>query len=141
MEDFIFILIAIVLSVIGAFNQSKKKKAEQERLEHEEQDRSPSFFNQVLSDPLFEEEEERPVVKAPEIIQEVKTVKKEGRKPLRPTVMKKTEISDSIRTTLEPIMEEEEEIVKEKQTTRESIMNDFSLKKAIIYAEIIERKY
>ncbi|WP_321288589.1 hypothetical protein [uncultured Sunxiuqinia sp.] len=138
MEDYIFIIIAIVLSIVGALNQNKKKKAMQEQQNGDEQHQEPSFFEQIFNDPVFQEEEIQ-VEKVPTRAARPEVKKSEKRvphKPLQSSIMKKTEISGSINDNIG-----EEEYDETQETTRESIMNGFSLKKAVIYSEIINRKY
>ncbi len=131
-----------MLSIVGALNQNKKKKAMQEQQNGDEQHQEPSFFEQIFDDPVFQEEEIQ-VEKVPTRAARPEVKKSEKRvphKPLQSSIMKKTEISGSINDNIgEAIGEEEYDETQE--TTRESIMNGFSLKKAVIYSEIINRKY
>jgi hypothetical protein len=142
MEDYIFIIIAIVLSIVGALNQNKKKKAMQEQQDGDEQHQEPSFFEQIFDDPVFQEEEIQ-VEKVPAKTETPEVKKREKRvphKPLQSSLMKKTEISGSIDDNIGAAIGEDE-YEETQETTRESIMNGFSLKKAVIYSEIINRKY
>ena len=136
MEDYIFILIAIVLSIIGAVNKNKKKQAAQNNPDFVEPEREPSIFDQIFEDPVFSEE---PVRKAPK--PEVVVKKRVSREPLKPTVMTRTEIGDAIKTSIGTDLKDEEKEQQEEETTRESILSDFSLRKAVIFSEILERKY
>ena len=64
MEDYIFLIIAIVLSIFGAINQNKKKKIEENPfLEAEEKPRN-SFMDQLLGADFLNEPE---VKKAPTV--------------------------------------------------------------------------
>lgn len=151
MEDYIFILIAIVLSIFGAINQNKKKKMEQMMEEEQEPEHEPSFFDQIFDDPMFREEpqpktvQEPVVMERPQIIREPRKAERRipepklQRQPLRSSLMKKTEIGDAIhKNKIASSLTETEADV---QTSGESILSDFSLRKAVIYAEILERKY
>ena len=62
MEDYIFIIIAIVLSVIGAVN--RKKKQQIARMKEEEAPRvhrPASSFDKLFNDPFFDDEFEEPI--------------------------------------------------------------------------------
>lgn len=151
MEDYIFILIAIVLSVFGAINQNKKKKMEQMMEEEQEPEHEPSFFDQIFDDPMFREEpqpktvREPVVMERPQIIPEPRKAERRipepklERQPLRSSLLKKTEIGDAIHKN--KIASSATETETETKGARYSVMSDFSLRKAIIYAEILERKY
>lgn len=142
MEDYIFIIIAIVLSAIGAINKNKKKRIVQQDPEQREPTRQPSFFDQLFEDPAFKEEPEPIPVRQPqERIEKPtfqRTVRREVQTPIRRTTLKKTEIGDSIKKKIKTSFDEDQE---ETENTRESIRDDFSLRKAIIYSEILARKY
>ena len=150
MEDYIFILIAIVLSIFGAINQNKKKRMEQMTEDEQEPEHEPSFFDQIFDDPVFSETskpkpEPKPVVvEKPRIVSNIRMPEpKLQRQPLRSTHLKKTEIGDAIhRNKIASSLDKTDAKMETKtQTGRYSIMSDFSLRKAIIYAEILERKY
>lgn len=144
MEDYIFILIAIVLSIFGAMNKKKKMARMQE--EEETYDHQPSFFEHVFDDPVFRDEPKPKPKPQPVVVEQPKTVtppkmkvEKIERPTLRPTTLKKSEIGDAIhrsKITSSPITGESEPEVE-----KDSMLNDFSLRKAVIYAEILNRKY
>lgn len=144
MEDYIFILIAIVLSIFGAINQNKKKRMEQ--MTDDEPEHGSSFFDEIFDDPMFREEpkpqpvREPIVVKRPPIVPEKKIPAPHlQRQPLRSTLVKKTEIGDAIdKNKIASSLTQTETV---DQSDRASILSDFSLRKAVIYAEILERKY
>ncbi len=124
MEDYIFIIIAIVLSALGALNRNKKKRIAQME-ENGNGKNEPSFFEQQFVDTFFEDEIPEPVVEtpkpAPRVVVEPKPVQiiKEEKKP---KVLKETKTDNE-------------------ETRLDSIRNNFSLKKAVIYSEILNRKY
>ena len=133
MEDYIFILLAIVLSIIGAYNQSKKKKAaEQMRDEEDTIPPRPSVFEQLFEDDFFNEE--KPIVK-----QVVKPfTKPEPPKPMGYQPL----IREAIRNKPEkPIKKAPIQVVETNLNGNKPIRKDFSLKKAVIYSEILQRKY
>ncbi len=146
MEDYIFILIAIVLSIFGAINQNKKKKMEQMREEEPEPEHESSFFDQIFDDPMFSEEPKPKPVREPVVVEKPRTVHerripepKLQRQPLRSSIVKKTEIGDAIHK--DKIASTATAKEAETKDARYSIMSDFSLRKAILYSEILERKY
>jgi len=146
MEDYIFILIAIVLSIFGAINKNKKKRMEQMEEDEQESQREPSFFDQIFDDPVFSETPKPKPAPEPMVVEKQRTdtntripEPKLQRRPLRSTHLKKTEIGDAIHRNkiASPLTENEAD----DQVDRDSILSDFSLRKAVIYAEILERKY
>ena len=127
MENYIFIIIAIVLSVFGAMNRSKKKEAGS----GQEGNRPSSVFDGLFEDPVFREEE--PEVKPAKAARHLSTPQ-----PVAPKGMKAPGINRT------PIREKKE-IVLNAENKREyrihPVMKDFSLKKAVVYSEILKRKY
>ena len=145
MEDYIFLIIAIVLSIFGAINQNKKKKAEANPFAEEIDEPRNGFMDQLLDRDFLDE----PVVKrAPKVRinpAPVNVVAKstseiprskfyhqafESTLPNRP----KHEVIQTSRK-----LKEEEEIVEEEESV--NYLEDFSLRKAFIYSEILNRKY
>lgn len=150
MEDYIFLIIAVALSIIGAINQNKKKKAAENLPETEteaEEDRPQNFFmDQLLGEDFLGE----PIVKkAPPVklrkapahvvfksssnIQKIENYQMSRFKSTLPERPKHKSI-----LTIQK-QKEEEEI----EATEESInyLEDFSLRKAFVYSQIMERKY
>ena len=142
MDDYIFIIIAIVLSAIGAINKNKKKRMAQQNPEQRKPTRQPSFFDQLFDDPAFKDEPEPVLIRqTQEQIEKPtfqKPIKKEVLKPTRHSTLMKTEVASRNIKRMAPSVDENQQ---ETEDTRESIRNDFSLRKAIIYSEILERKY
>jgi hypothetical protein len=120
--------------------------------QEEDHVRQPSIFDQFFDDPVFEEPKP---MKAPPPIARVVPVKKElEKRPLQVSPLtagsipelKKREMRVSTlrsenfqeRRKIKTSFDEEEEKVR---AERSSIMDGFSGKKAIIYAEILKRKY
>lgn len=149
MDDYIFLIIAIALSVFGAINQNKKKKAAENLLEEDAEAKPRNFFmDQLLGkDFLGETEEEvRPLpvkVKTTrasfDFKKSIDTTKGKTFKPARfistlPERQKRETIA-----TLYSIKEEGEEIVGEEESI--NYLEDFSLRKAFVYSQILERKY
>jgi len=144
MEDYIFLLIAIALSVYGAINQNRKKKAADLPLEAQEEEPRNFFMDQFLGkDFLDETEEVAPPVKAKPVAPKIHfksgyELKKEEKSQMRfkstlPEMKKRQPISAIKKQN------EEEEIAESEEAG--SYLEDFSLRKAIIYSQILERKY
>jgi len=144
MEDYIFLIIAIVLSILSAVNQNKKKKkAAQEAIDQPKiQPRNP-LFDQLFGGGFFDEPDEEKV--QPVHIQRVKPevkaapparegfVRHEYKTTLPPTIKRKEKPQPVKRDLLEEDSTEDIEDV--------SYLSDFSLRKAFIYSEILNRKY
>lgn len=146
MEDYIFLIIAIALSIFGAINQNKKKKNEGNPVSENEEGPHSFFMDQFLEDDFPEEKEEvvsyirkqpvvrkEPVVVAPEAWQST----------LRQSTFKSTlpeRSKNSLRSLVKsPVVEELAEEQEAEQGT--GYLDDFSLRKAFVYSEILTRKY
>ncbi len=148
MDDYIFLLIAVGLSIYAAINKSKKEKnAPVPVVEDEpEEDNARNFFmDQLLGEDFLEE----PIVKKPKPV-------KMAQIPARPEFKSgldmnkkglfKSKIVSSLPerkrrpslSTINAQAEEEEEVLAEDAG---SYLEDFSLRKAVIYSQILERKY
>jgi hypothetical protein len=148
MEDYIFLIIAIVLSIFGAIN--KKKKRGEEIAPGGQTTEKPSknfFMDQLLGEDFLEASEpeivqpvkpRRVIYKEPEVSQRpamqiglyhstFKSTLPERKKNPTRMMTKKVEVEDT-----ETAVELSEE---------PGIMEDFSLRKAFIYSEILQRKY
>jgi len=145
MEDYIFLIIAIVLSIFGAINQNKKKKIEENPFSEAEEKTGNSFMDQLLGADFLNEPE---VKKAPPV----------RIKPMQTKVATKNTIEiprdkfyhqvfkstlpdrpkhELLKTTWKH--KEEDEIVDDEESI--NYLEDFSLRKAVIYSEIMNRKY
>ena len=132
MEDYIFIILAIAFSIVGAINKNKKKRAAQQLSENENPPHRPSVFEQLFDDDFFNEEE--PVVRP------VPQPKSEHRIKYQPLVREEPAKAAVINTANTPIMEIG--ILLQSSTPKSHpLRKDFSLKKAVIYSEILTRKY
>lgn len=162
MEDYIFIIIAIVLSILGAVNKSKKKKMQQ--MENDEtNERQSSIFDQFFDEPMFEEPKPEPVfsetqpikmeheeMKPPEELKAPKMERPSLSRLERPK-LERTPLTRLERTPLRTMKQneppkkkmtiEEKEEDKPISKSYSSIMDGFSLKKAVVYSEIMNRKY
>jgi len=155
MDDYIFIIIALVLSVFGALSQQKKKREQEERrlLDDDSASTPQSAFDELFGDDLFMSREGEPNQVPPPVVRPVKEKKKQKQvhqemkapprmeyKPMvRESLVKSEERKprNSISLELEKLSREDEA----KLTPKNLIRKDFSLRKAVIYTEIINRKY
>ncbi|WP_423130579.1 hypothetical protein [Gaoshiqia sp. Z1-71] len=133
MEDYIFIIIAIILSVIGAISQGKKKRAaelEMQKAETDEPER-PSVFDALFEDDFFNDSVlpvkpvETPAPPPPVFFQPPAQPKIKTKPAVKPE-MKKPGVKSA------PM---------KRHPVRNKIAAEFSLKKAVIYSEILNRKY
>lgn len=144
MEEYIFILIAIALSIVSAVNRNKKKNAAMAG--QVQPPATPSYLEKIMSEEFFGEKE--PVAKAPKpqtaplphkpmIHQKVK--KREPQPFLnhesRERRIRKREMN------LMGVEMIQKEVPTKKQKKVHDYMKDFSLKKAMVYSEIINTKY
>ena len=145
MEDYIFLIIAIVLSVFGAINQNKKKKADDNPFAEEIEEPRNRFMDQLLGRDFLDE----PVVKKAPPVRitpthvnvAAKSISELPRSKFYHQTFKSTlpdrPKHELLKTTWK---QKEEEGIGE---VEESInyLEDFSLRKAFVYSEIMNRKY
>jgi hypothetical protein len=145
MEDYIFLIIAIVLSIFGAINQNKKKKIEDNPFAKAEEKPRNRFMDQLLGADFLNESE-------------VKTAPQVKIKPVPVNFAAKSTIDiprgkfyhqvfkstlpdrpkhELIQTTWK--QKEEEDIMDVEESI--NYLEDFSLRKAFVYSEIMSRKY
>lgn len=145
MEDYIFLIIAIVLSIFGAINQNKKKKVDDNPFTEEVEEPRNRFMDQLLGRDFLDE----PVVRKIQpvrinTIQSNVATQSSGdtqREKFYHQVFKST-LPDSPKHQLiqaTRIKKEEEEIVEAEESM--NYLEDFSLRKAFVYSEIMNRKY
>jgi len=148
MEDYIFLIVAIVLSIFGAINKKKKIAGQANPLEEKPQRSKNFFLEQLLGEDFLEPTPEavQPVVQEKPIVRIQKLAK--DKIPVRPTGL----YHESFISTLpgqkkkqEPLLqtkpqEKEPEIDNEEVETTD-YFGDFSLRKAFVYSEILHPKY
>lgn len=147
MEDYIFLFIAILLSIFGALNQNKKKRMQEDAPDEPRHRVSPAdpFLNFELMD--VEDEEEAYERKAREkadredYLRSVEAKKAQTYQPSQwttslPDRPKKKVIKPALK-----VIELDQPAAVTEQDTSTGILEDFSLRKAVIYAEILKRKY
>ncbi len=146
MDDYIFLIIAVAISIFAAINKSKKNKMAENALEEEEVKPRNFFMDQLLGEDFLEETEEKkaplvkikkPVystipVKSSSNIQKIENYQLPRFKSTLPERLKRPAISTLHRQEVEEEVLEEESI---------SYLDDFSLRKAFVYSQMMERKY
>jgi hypothetical protein len=146
MDDYIFLIIAIALSIFGAINQSKKKKGAENPFGMKEMKPRNFFMDQLLGNDFPEEpERKKPIpvraktVQAP-IANKNNIVIQRGMNYQLPR-FKSTLPDRPKRPTILTVQrqKEENEIVESEEPI--DYLEDFSLRKAFIYSQILERKY
>lgn len=149
MEDYIFLIIAVALSIYAAINKNKKNKEAPILVEEEEELEENNARNFFMDQLLGEDFLEKPIVKKPKPVKiaqipvrpEFKSgldMKNKGLFKSRfastlPERIKRPSVSSM---NIQP--EEDEDNLMEE---RSSYLDDFSLRKAVIYSQILERKY
>lgn len=149
MEDYIFLLIAIALSIFGAINQNRKKKSEGQPASENEEDARSFFMDQFLNDDddfFTEKEEAVPLVRKQPVVvnKEPVIVRQEAwQSTLRQSAFKSTlpeRRNSSLHTTVKsPVAEVTDDETETEQGA--GYLEDFSLRKAFVYTEIMTRRY
>ena len=148
MDDVIVIILTLVLTIVAAINQQKKRKKQAPSDEEGE----PDFWEEVFQGGKTEPRPEnagRPVTMQPAPKPEPTDRNRQQKQPLRVAA-----VQNRVNLPAEP-KEGERNLEVLKYTTgakgfgsdlsaeepAESLLDDFSLKKAVIYNEIIQPKY
>lgn len=153
MEDYIFIIIAILLSAFGAINKKKKERAK--AMEQDEGHEQQSLFGDLFDDDFFSQTQpaantvpppfEKPAPKAKAKKKVPPPVQMEAPPKLRYTPLQRESLVHSHQRPerksenlqIEELAVETPKRVKKKHP----IMDGFSLRKAVVYSEILQRKY
>lgn len=147
MEDYIFLIIAIVLSIFGAINKNKKKKAAELPAESTEEHSGNYLLDELFGDDFMEEKptpevKPAPVKQAtpePKIWNEPQIVRHAySQQPFKSTLPARAK-RQSISTSKKPA--EETAVETDQPTLAGNFTEGFSLRKAVIYSTILERKY
>lgn len=147
MEDYIFLIIAIVLSIFGAINKKKKVTEKANPLAEKAQRTKNFFLDQLLGENFMDD--------SPEIIQTPvhekpvpKKVPAAVPKPVSQSGLyhfgfKSTLPEQKIKPfqTITSKSEVKAPEIEFDDTDSPSYLEDFSLRKAFIYSEILQRKY
>lgn len=145
MEEYIFIILAILLSIVGAFNRNKGKKGATPPLHGGDGRRSESFLEQLLGTNFgLDEPPPRPMQPAtvPEPVSDYVVPTKKKNKP---QAFLTEELARNAREK-ELVILNQTSAGKEMKTKRarqkvSALMDGFSMKKAVVYSEILQRKY
>lgn len=147
MEDYIFLIIAVVLSIFAAIKKNKKK-ANEDNPFVEKTERPRNFFmDQLLGEDFLEEQEEevKPPVRVKPVMKKeamVSTIPVSG-SGIYHTQFKST-LPDRPKKNLQPTIKKRmsEELDSDMETDEiPSYLEDFSLRKAFVYSEILGQKY
>ncbi len=133
MDDLVVIILTLLVAVVGALSQRKKRQQTTQAPPQEGEKQPMDFWDMIMEQqnqpqqyrepqPYFEEEDEEPepVVEAPKKPEYTFSAGDEGR----------SGIQEELKKSLEP---------KSKKVMVDG--EDFSLRKAVIYNEILNRKY
>ena len=147
MEDYIFLIIAVVLSIFGAINK-KKKIAEQANPFAEKPQRSKNFFlDQLLGENFVGDSEEiiKPAVREKPTLQTKPVVNPEpvSQSGLYRFGFKSTLPQQKIKAfqTITLKSEVKEPAIEIIDMDSVGYLEDFSLRKAFVYSEILQRRY
>ena len=148
MEDYIFLIIAVVISIFAAINKNKKNKMAELTPEDEEDEvKRRNFMDQLLGEDFLDEKDE---MEAPPM--RVKTVpskvvfksSEDARKGVnyklprfRSTLPDRPKHVTIASTPRKKIVEELEEELQDPI----DYLEDFSLRKAVVYSILLEPKY
>ena len=153
MEDIIFLIIAVAISIFAAINKSRKAQmADQlpdEQQKEEAVKRRNRFMDQLLGEDFMEEKKEteappkrvqpapRPVRVATKISQNIQTGLNYQLPKFKSTLPDRPKHKT---VSVTPRYKEEEAIMVEGDETS-SYLEEFSLRKAVVYSIILEQKY
>ena len=156
MDDVIVIILTLVLTVVAAINQSKKKKQQAPPTSEDE----PDFWEEILQGgkPYTEKEQtsEPVVIREPVVFKEPDR-QKPAREMSKITTVPSRKAKAENKTVnyfnqddkigrLDEVMKyshskQSEEALSLDSVESEPILDDFTLRKAVIYSEIINPKY
>ena len=131
MEDYLVIIITLIIAVVGALKGRKKKKAPPVAAP-EGQNQNPDFWDMIMDNQGKNEEE---------LV--VDSAESEYQSANEPVVSSKQKGSDIFTPVNEGASDIKEEVKKVVKTKKRVLIEgeDFSLRKAVIYSEIMNRKY
>lgn len=146
MEEYIFLILAILFSVIGAFNRNKGKKGATPPAAGSGARRSESFLEQLLGTNLgIDEPLQQPTQTAIFTEPVLSKVVQEKKKKNNPQPFLTEELARNARerelVILNQTSKEKEMKTKRVRQKVSALMDGFSMKKAVVYSEILQRKY
>jgi hypothetical protein len=145
MEDYIFLIIAVVISIFAAIKKNKKKEPIVTAVAEKEEEPENYLLDKLFNLDFPEDEEEqvpvriRPVVKRETLIPPAPMrIPENYRSPYKSTLPDRS--GQAIQSSLKKETVPDEDI---KVETGESVgyLKDFSLRKAFVYSEIMNPKY
>lgn len=146
MDDLLLIILTLVVTVIGALGQINKKKKSTRQQNHaegnvpeEEPDNFWDFLNEEAYSQTEQQEEHLP---EEEMIEEEESSPQKMDKPQPEPKITKPEYQFTAKNEGQSIYSSEitDKAEEEKRKTKKK-RRDFSLRKAVIYSEILNRKY
>ncbi|MDO8929613.1 MAG: hypothetical protein Q7J86_05255 [Bacteroidota bacterium] len=149
MEDYIFLIIAVALSIYAAINKNKKNKEAPILLEEEEELEENNARNFFMDQLLGEDFLEEPIVKKPKPVKiaqiparpDFKSGLDMNKKGLFKSRFVSTLPERIKRPSVSSLNIQPEEVEENLMEEGGSYLDDFSLRKAVIYSQILERKY
>ena len=125
MDDIVVIILTLIVAVVGILNQQRKKKAAQNPVATENK-KSTDFWDLFTEDPGGQEEVEPDYIE-PEVVREEPKIKQQYQFVAR--AEGRSDLKEKVR------------VVVKKKTLGRIEGEEFSLRKAVIYSEILNRKY
>ncbi len=151
MDDVIIIILTLVLTVVAAINQSNKKKQQRSPTGNEGE---PDFWEEILHG---QKPAPQPVPPSPQPMRKEPVTRKGTPEPLKSRTFSsqkaKTQVSQAYHQDFQNEGSRNESIINRIQENpigsdnvpeafnKESVLEDFSLRKAVIFSEIIRPKY
>ena len=145
MDDYIFLIIAIVISIFAAIKQNKKKEVENPLIKKAEKSRN-FFLDQLLGENFLDEPDEKaklpdwgtPVAKKePLVVAPLVSPAKTGHQAFESHLPERKK--KNIQMTVKQQVPEESETSEDDDMP--GYLEDFSLRKAFVYSEIMTPKY
>jgi hypothetical protein len=144
MEDYIFLIIAVVISIFASINKNKKKSAEKIPAIESNEDSGDSFIDQFFDLDFPDEEETIPVKAAPA----EKKVPLVAPTPIRTQMSHVSTFKSSLPERSGRIVQKikKREFLNESEPEIETdetseYLSNFSLRQAFVYSEILNPKY
>ena len=135
MDDLLVIILTLIIAVVGALSQIKKKRQQTQPKANSLNRESNNIWNILLENQEYPVEQEEEIIEPPDIEQVIST---------------EPEVVETPTPQYEFSAENEGESIYGSDITKKQNLGihpmkkklkDFSLKKAVIYSEILNRKY
>lgn len=128
MDDIVVIILTLVVTGFGIYNQHRKKKAASAQVSAEPKE-TPDFWDMIMDKADVVEEEEVLVPKPREVVKEKRESVVKPKYNFTPSAEGQSDIDDAVK----------KQITKKRKVRIDG--EEFSLRKAVIYNEILKRKY